>query len=866
MGGGRFQGSRGAGRGGRGSRRSQPGRGNNKGKQNTQKSEMKFAPHYSGKQQGHTYDTVKDHIIQYVQKNLKNGLDMAETLRSGTYATPGIKPVRLIEEDRLIYQGMTAENKPSSDKMKILQDGNDIEYREELREYNARARQYEENKSKTYAIIMDYCNKTMQNRIEEVKDFELRIRNDPLELLKEIKTKMYDPARAKYEYVLITETLGRILNTKQEDGESLTDYTKRFKQSRDIMKESMGTKLFHEFAATTKEYKDAVTASERDEIVKSSFGKWTTFVFMKNSDQRKYGSLMRGFQSQYALGNNQYPTKIADGADVLTSHQWDDTYKEDVRKKKAQRAASQAGNNENSENSGTQLNQKGKELTCYCCGKKGHTVKQCEMVDKIPRGEWAINKGLQMYTKEKGDNENEDERSTNTSESARDRNVGWTGIQSYRKGMQMKQATSENDNMSNVVILDSGSMFTSIKDRKLLDNIKMTNLPLVMKTNTGERRLKEHGTLPGFKQKAWLDEDSITNIFSLAELTKDYRVTFDSNKENAFVIHTGDKKIKFACSEEGLYYYKLPENFTKQREKVVSTGVQMVNTVNENKTYHTERKIKRATVARKLYHSIGAPTIKNYKGIIRSNMIRNCPVTIEDIDLAEKIFGPDVAYIKGKTTRSKPKIVKSDQIEIPPEMKETAREVILYIDTIFINGIPFLTTIGHPMYYRTCLKIPNTTSEAYYKVINKVFRMYNKGGYTIKRIDCDGEYEPLMEKVQDDLDIEMNYANPGDHVPQAERNNRTIKECIMTALQRIAYRTIPRIMIETIAEQSATMLNMFPAKHGMSPYYSPETIVTQKRLDYDRDCKYSFGEYVIAGTQNQPTNIMTARGIDCIYL
>ena len=190
MGRGRFQGSKNASRGGRGSRRSQPGRGNNKGKQNTQKSKMKFTPHYSGKQQGHTYDTVKDHIIQYMQKNLKNGLDMAEMLRSGTYATPGIKPVRLIEEDRLIYQGMTSENKPSSDKMKILQDSKDIKYHEELCEYNAGARQYEENKLKTYAIIMDYCNKMMQNRIEEVKDFKSRIRNDPLELLKEIKTKM----------------------------------------------------------------------------------------------------------------------------------------------------------------------------------------------------------------------------------------------------------------------------------------------------------------------------------------------------------------------------------------------------------------------------------------------------------------------------------------------------------------------------------------------------------------------------------------------------------------------------------------------------------------------------------------------------
>ena len=79
---------------------------------------MKFVPHYSRKQQGHTYETVKDHIIQYVQKNLKNGLDMAETLHSGTYATPGIKPVRQIEADRLIYQGLTADQKSSDEKFR----------------------------------------------------------------------------------------------------------------------------------------------------------------------------------------------------------------------------------------------------------------------------------------------------------------------------------------------------------------------------------------------------------------------------------------------------------------------------------------------------------------------------------------------------------------------------------------------------------------------------------------------------------------------------------------------------------------------------------------------------------------------------
>ena len=51
----------------------------------------------------------------------------------------------------------------------------------------------------------------------------------------------------------------------------------------------------------------------------------------------------------------------------------------------------------------------------------------------------------------------------------------------------------------------------------------------------------------------------------------------------------------------------------------------------------------------------------------------------------------------------------------------------------------------------------------------------------IQLIYCDGEYKQLIEPVQDKLNATMNFANPGDHVPEAERNNWTIKERIRAA-------------------------------------------------------------------------------------
>jgi hypothetical protein len=126
----------------------------------------------------------------------------------------------------------------------------------------------------------------------------------------------------------------------------------------------------------------------------------------------------------------------------------------------------------------------------------------------------------------------------------------------------------------------------------------------------------------------------------------------------------------------------------------------MVSTIDENKSFFTDRQIERATRARTLLHTLGCPTLKDLKAIIRMNSIQNCPVTSSDLDLAEKIFGKDIATIKGKTTRQKPTPVVSDIVDIPPDLMEAQREVDLCFDTVLINEVPFLAIISKRIQYR----------------------------------------------------------------------------------------------------------------------------------------------------------------------
>jgi hypothetical protein len=91
----------------------------------------------------------------------------------------------------------------------------------------------------------------------------------------------------------------------------------------------------------------------------------------------------------------------------------------------------------------------------------------------------------------------------------------------------------------------------------------------------------------------------------------------------------------------------------------------------------------------------------------------------------------------------------------------------------------------------------------------------------------------MMEKVKGGLGVRMNFTNALDHVPEAERNNRTIKERVWAACHRLPYKALPRQLIRYLVTTQASQLNLFLAKGGISPYYSPRTILGLPVLDYE---------------------------------
>ena len=73
-------------------------------------------------------------------------------------------------------------------------------------------------------------------------------------------------------------------------------------------------------------------------------------------------------------------------------------------------------------------------------------------------------------------------------------------------------------------------------------------------------------------------------------------------------------------------------------------------------------------------------------------------------------------------------------------------------------------------------------------------------------------------------------------------------------------------MLRYLALVCTSQLNMFPAKGGISPYYSPHVLMGGSKLNYDKHLQCVFGQYVQATEEQSPSNTNAPRTIDAIYL
>ena len=198
----------------------------------------------------------------------------------------------------------------------------------------------------------------------------------------------------------------------------------------------------------------------------------------------------------------------------------------------------------------------------------------------------------------------------------------------------------------------SGSGTTLVTDINIINQVIHIYTNVVSKINQTQEMFPDYG-------KVWYDDKSIVNIFSLTNLVNKYIVTYEAHQDYYFVVHTNIWIIKYRINKKVIYVFK--PTYNKANSNVVTT-------VEENMVEFTSRQIYRDNLSRKIYSNSGLPMVNNFNHMFSTNMISNFPISVSDISNAENIYGPYMESLKGKSTRSKPRPVIKDEIQILSEI------------------------------------------------------------------------------------------------------------------------------------------------------------------------------------------------------
>ena len=186
----------------------------------------------------------------------------------------------------------------------------------------------------------------MQQRIEEHPDFDTTIEDDPIALLEVIKQLQHSPMRTRHPMIPMVDAWTRFNNMKQYENEDLHGYVTRFKQYRDVLKAQIGTRFLDAWTENLPEYQ-AKTPDEQDAYKETAFEAYCAYMFLRNADQAKYGSRLQDLQNQFAVGTDQYPTRLTSAINILANHKLD----ENQRQKREQAHAKRSTNNDNNDGS-----------------------------------------------------------------------------------------------------------------------------------------------------------------------------------------------------------------------------------------------------------------------------------------------------------------------------------------------------------------------------------------------------------------------------------------------------------------------------------------------------------------------------------
>jgi hypothetical protein len=417
-------------------------------------------------------------------------------------------------------------------------------------------------------------------------------------------------------------------------------------------------------------------------------------------------------------------------------------------------------------------------------------------------------------------------------------------------------------NSDNFVMLDNEASTSIFKNIKLLDNAYILESSVsfggINKNDKSHIAATHSG---GFRYMSdipvYWGQQAAANALSWSQLRDtgkyDLGYTYDGDY---FYAHDNRNNYTHKFTRYGDLYGKVYDD--REMENIFAF------TVENNKKLYNHRQIADADKARKFQHDMGYLPTQTLTKMILDGGVKNIPVTAHDLLRADNIYGRAVASFKGKT-----RTMKNDRIQTEPIPREISTNQKLHVDLMYVEGVAFLISVAEPAGLTGCTHLgygKGARAEANVKAaVMKHINKIRSHGFNVVELITDDEkgVEAAVPGIGS-CGIPVNINGAGDHVVLVERKIETIKGMVRSIIHSLSYR-LAYTLIAYCVMFAVMRINSVPNKTGYANI-SPKEALLGRKLDYKREVRAGFGDYVEATTPNIISNSMAARTDSAITL
>jgi len=739
-----------------------------------------------------------------------------------------------------------------------------------------------------WSVIWGQCTVTLITKLEDNDDIETwHSKGDVVSLLNEIQQISFKFDRKASPFITLHKHMHFFYSYRQKDNDDIHRYFELFKLMVDniqrfggaigrhplFIKESMKVTNVLAKDATDEEFGvtyDALTSIEKESYKRSADDRALAVAFLMGGKQNVYGDLLVDLQNQYLIGNDQFPVSLTAAYALMANYvprsrpttvvpgdqaardrrsiySLGMSFFQSTPDPASYRLGKGVGNKDDPVPGidGVLFN----DVRCFRCNYWGHYANKCGVA--IPDSSAHVSPSS---------HETDDDTVTESIPSAKNKSDASSTGSKDSVGFSFMQQPISNGLDDLWILLDTQSSVDIFKSKRLLESIYQVEGPglELLSNGNGIMHTNTMATLRGYGP-VWFDERSMANILSFSNVRKKFPISISTGPNDpcpSILVHKKDgTTMCFKEYKMGLYVFDAgtsADNTYINHANKPSCHYSCLQTVESNLSLFTPREIKRANMARDLYRKIGRPSLADFVRYLDNNLIHNCSITSADAKRAHHIFGPDAAYLQGKTKRSRPNAAQLPPLlPVPIDIMQLHRNIHLCIDIFFINGVAFIHSISKHIQFRTIEPLQTVNYKALLNATNTIFNFYNARGFNIEYLHADHQFDCLRESIRPTV---LYISAAGEHVPEVERSIQTIESNCRALYHALPFQLLPRIMTRSLVRHVVRTMNIFPSTTRVSTSMGPTTLLTGLPMPDVTYFSLEFGAYVHVHDHPDHTN------------